>query len=568
MTIMEQQSGWTDFDTIEYQRPDLDVVSDAFRRCRLRLRLSMSAHACQDALTELQTPLLSFLTMAAIARIRHDRKMSDPIWTAEAEFFDEAEAKVENWRQSTYHALLSSRYKDELAELTGEGIFQQALLLHRTVQDRILADLSEENRLESAYTQKIAQITVRVNDQDYSVAELEPLLEDRDALLRRNAHRALQDAFASEQQWLDTCFNQLTSVRHRMSVKLGFDNFCAMGYERMGRKDYGPEQIATFREHVLKYIVPVCGEIRRLQKLRLNQPHLYYWDLPVLLPEGNALPQLDVEKWIGILDDSLGQLLGDGPFLGRLDHLGFLDLKARTDKATGGYCATVYDVGLPFLLTNLTKRANDVMTLIHEAGHAYASLSSLGQMRLYEDHMPGMDLCEIHSTALEFLMAPLLHPIFADQTELHAMIHMTEAILFLPYACLVDHFQHRIYEHPEMSMDARHACWRELERLYQPDLDYADDAYFAKGCAWQKKEHIFTAPFYYIDYALAILASLDLWQTAATDPDKAVRRYKRLCKRGNNGAFLTQLEESGISSPFEETTFKRLVYTVCKYLAL
>lgn len=568
MTWSINLSNLTEFQKLPYSRPDMDKLSDAFRRCRLRLRLSMSAHAAADAVRELQPALINFFTSEAIARNRHDRKITDEAWQSETIFFDSAMSQVQAWTQETYAALTSSRFADELEAELGDGLFREARMLSSTVNDRMVADLGEENRLESAYVEKISEIRVKLNGREHSLTELEPYLQSSDKQMRRSSHRALCRAFEENHEWLDACFDQLVNVRRRMSRKLGYESFTELGYKRMGRVDYGRSEIEKFRQMVIKYIVPVCLEIRRLQRNRLDLPQLSYWDLPVLLPGGNPAPVIPRSRFVELVGRQISDLLGESEWLSKLAEYGYIDLEARLAKAGGGYCETLYKYKVPVIFTNATSTADDIATLIHEAGHAYAALASMPGMRVIEDQRPPMDVCEIHSTALEFLTMPLLDSVFGLDTQTASMIHLTESLLFLPYACLVDHFQHEIYDHPELNADERHALWRDLEKLYQPDVDYGDDEWFANGGSWQKKEHIYTAPFYYIDYALANIAALDLWQTAIKDREKAVKRYKRLCSRGNRGTLIQQLEESGIASPFDEGTFKRLVYAVCDYLSL
>ena len=341
MSLLNLPDNLTDFSRIEYMRPDMKKLSDAFRRCRLRLRLSMSAHATIDAVKELQQPLLDFATCAAIARIKHDLQMSDTFWQTEVSFFDQAQAQVDQWTQTTYAAILDSRFSESIEKELGDSLIREADRLHKTVQERNLGDLSEENRLETAYTQKISEMRVSIGGREYTLSEIEPILQSRDASLRRVAHTALNNAFENEHDWLDKCFSQMVSVRNRMSRKLGYTDFSQMGYYRMGRVDYGKQEVAAFRESVRKYVVPVCQEIRRLQRIRLKLSDLYYWDLPCLLPEGNPVPMADRNQWVKLTGQKIADLLKEPSYLTLLDDYGYIDLNARPDKAGGAYCSTL-----------------------------------------------------------------------------------------------------------------------------------------------------------------------------------------------------------------------------------
>ena len=59
---------------------------------------------------------------------------------------------------------------------------------------------------------------------------------------------------------------------------LGYDNFVQMGYDRMLRTDYDAEQVAVFRNLVLKYIVPLAQKLKIKQAERLGLGEMMYYD--------------------------------------------------------------------------------------------------------------------------------------------------------------------------------------------------------------------------------------------------------------------------------------------------
>jgi M3 family oligoendopeptidase len=568
MSFFDNAFNWIDFGDLDYKRPDTDKLSDAFRRCRLRIKLAMSAHACVHALNELQSTLINFMSMSAVARINHDLDLNEKFWTDECDFYDQVEVQIKAWQQAAYKSIASSRFRDEIEAEIGTAFFREAEMLGLTIQDRVIADLNEEIRLERACSAKLSQIRIVVDNREYTIEQIKPLLSDRDDLIRKHACTAFNNAFYEEQSWFDTCLSQLVSVRHRMSLKLGFKSFAELGNQRMGRHDYNLNDIVRFRENVIKYFVPVCREIRRLQAVRLGKTELLFRDLACLLPEGGPRPELPCRNWIEVLGRVLADLLAEGNFLADLAAHDYIDIEDRAEKSAGSYCRMIYNVRLPFIQAGCAGSQEDLVALINVSGRACAELSSLSSLKVLEDHASDFDICQILGKALEYLCLPELAEFFGSQTELAAMLHMTQSILEVPELCLADHFQQEIYEHPEMSSEQRHECWRRLERLYLPDIEYGEEKYFANGGRWQSIEQIFTAPFNFIDQAIAVLASLDLWQTSRKDQAKAVRRYKRLCGSGSSGTYRNQLVEAGIASPFDEGTFKRLTYAVCDYLSL
>ena len=354
-----------------------------------------------------------------------------------------------------------------------------------------------------------------------------------------------------------------------MARKLSYPDFVTLGYKRMERYDYTPEMVERFRNFVVKYIVPVTVEIRRLQKVRLEVEDLKYYDLPNLFASGNPKPAIAIDELPGAASIMFQKIFEKDPsFYDVLEAHGFTDLDARKAKSTGGYCETLLDYGIPFVFMNANGLADDVATLIHESGHAYAAIRSVGSSPFVECLSPTLETCEINSTAMEYLAYPYHEYFFGNRADAFRQLHMTQSLLFLPYGCMVDEFQHCVYENPKLTSEERHTVWHMLENKYQPYLDYDGVDFYEKGGAWQKKGHIFTDPFYYIDYCLAQVVALQIWDMSRTNPQKALRVYDQLCMEGGNGTFLELLDKAGLSSPFSNDVLKRVAYRSCDYLNL
>jgi M3 family oligoendopeptidase len=226
-----------------------------------------------------------------------------------------------------------------------------------------------------------------------------------------------------------------------------------------------------------------------------------------------------------------------------------LDLKARTGKAGGGFCADVPRYGVPFIFANFNGTQDDVNVFTHECGHAFQNWSSRDHsLLLYQ--WPTYEAAEIHSMSLEFLTFPYMDFFFGEDSERYKAGHLEDAILFLPYGCAVDEFQHRVYSNPEMSAAERAALWSEMEAIYLPHRSYTDMPHFESGRLWQQQHHIFAMPFYYIDYCLAQTCALQMWHSANQDREGTMERYRQLCSLGGTQPFTALLDAVGLSNPF------------------
>ena len=226
-----------------------------------------------------------------------------------------------------------------------------------------------------------------------------------------------------------------------------------------------------------------------------------------------------------------------------------LDLKARNGKAGGGFCANVPRYGVPFIFANFNGTQDDVNVFTHECGHAFQNWSSRDQsLLLYQ--WPTYEAAEIHSMSLEFLTYPYMEAFFGDDAARFIEGHLEDAILFLPYGCAVDEFQHRVYAEPDMTPAERAALWLELERTYLPHRRYTEMPHMESGRLWQQQRHIFAMPFYYIDYCLAQTCALQMWHSATKDREDTMARYRTLCSLGGSKPFTELVAAAGLANPF------------------
>ena len=264
-------------------------------------------------------------------------------------------------------------------------------------------------------------------------------------------------------------------------------------------------------------------------------------------------------------------MFGANPsFFDILSSHGYTDLLSRPVKSTGGYCMYLEDYCIPFIFMNGNGTFDDVATVIHEGGHAYAALQGAESSPFVECLSPTLETCEIHSTSMEYMSYPFMNIFYGKQAEQYCELHMTDGLLFLPYGCMVDEFQHIIYDNPNMTPNERHEIWRMLEQSYQPFIEYdvEDTPFHALGGAWMKKDHIFTTPFYYIDYCLSQICALELWDESRTDLKVALEKYNTLCQLGGSDTFLNLIKKSGIESPFDVDVIKSLAFKCADFLNL
>ena len=558
-----------DFKDIKYKRPDIGAFSELVRDVRFRLMTAKTVEQAIDAMTEFEDAQSSFDTAYALCTVMHDLDTSDEFFSQENDFYDENMAKISELASAVLSTLLDCPCADEFKAKYGEMIFRKAANQKETISKEILDELAEESALESEYSQLQSEAEIEFDGRKLNLSLLAPYLQSTDRNVRKTAHKALDDYYMSRKETFDRIYDDMVKVRTRAARKLGFESFTELGYKRMERFDYSRQDVERFRGYVLKYIVPITSQIRKLQKERLGVDELMFYDLPCLFRNGNPTPTVSKETYEEAAGEYFRRMFGKAPsFFDVLSGNGYTDLLSRQNKATGGYCMYLEDYGIPFIFMNGNGTFDDVATVVHEGGHAYAAIQSAESSPFSECLSPTLETCEIHSTAMEYMSYPYMNIFYGDKASSYCELHMTDGMLFLPYGCMVDEFQHVVYDNPELTPDERHGVWKSLEEKYQPFIIYEDEPFHAMGGAWMKKDHIFTTPFYYIDYCLSQICALELWDESRLDMASALAKYNTLCIAGGNDTFLNLIASAGIRSPFDADTIKKIAYECCKFLEL
>ncbi len=550
------------FPDFVYERPDLAKSEAAFRAVLAELEQAPTIDEAIAAVEQIDRIRATVATAYNICYIRYSIDTRDVFYKEEKAWFDQHLPATEAWRMDYYRALIANPQRPALEEKFGQQLFQMAELSIKTFQPELIGDLQEENKGYSAYTELKGGAQIELGGETYNLSSIIPLEQVADRSARERASKAKWDWMGNNQERIETIYDDLVKLRHGMARKLGFNNFVSLGYARMNRTDYGPEQIANFRQQVKKYIVPIAQQLTANQAERIGVDRLRYYDNNFRFPDGNPTPvgtMADTVAAARKLYDNLSTETGD--FFRMLEARQLMDLEAKDGKATGGYCTYVNDYGAPYIFSNFNRTSHDVDVLTHEFGHAFQVYSSRHQKPM-EYNWPTYDAAEIHSMSMEFFAYPGVPDFFGEDADKYFYSHLESAIRFLPYGVAIDEFQHLVYENPDWSPAQRNTAWKELEEAYLPHLDYSDHPFLAQGTYWQSQLHLFGMPFYYIDYCLAQICAFQFWLKDEENHEKAWADYVELCKAGGSQSFLGLVKLAKLDNPFEEGIMEKIAEKV------
>lgn len=555
------------FDTFQYKRPDLSVISQHFDR---QLNAFHNAENVEQQYNVLQTLIQlreEFSTMFNLCHIRHTSNIGDDFYTGENDYFDQSLPIYEELSNKMFKAMLDSKFRQELEQKTGKQLFTLAELSIKTFNPSILELLGEENALSSAYTKIKSNATIEFEGNTYNLTGLYPLELSSDRAVRQKASQAKWDFYAQKQAEIEDVFDQMVKKRHQIALQLGYKNFVEVGYARMRRSDYNPEMVANFRKQVRELIVPLAAKLYDRQRKRLKLDQLNWYDEDFKFVTGNPKPVGNPEQIISNAARMYQELSPDtDTFFKFMQDSKLMDLVNRAGKAPGGYCTYLVNFKAPFIFSNFNGTSGDIDVLTHEAGHAFQVWSSGQRFQMEEYHWPTSDAAEIHSMSMEFFTWPWMKLFFGDQTEKYYFLHLAGSLQFIPYGVAVDEFQHIIYENPDMTPAERNAVWRDLERVYLPHRSYPGNDFLDAGGFWQKQSHIFNHPFYYIDYTLAQICAFQFWSRDRKNHEDAWKDYVELCRAGGSRSFVDLVKLANLRSPFEDGCVASVIDEIASFL--
>ncbi|MEM8720599.1 MAG: M3 family oligoendopeptidase [Cyanobacteria bacterium P01_G01_bin.39] len=556
------------FDDIQFKTPTIEQVTAEYAQINKALDLAANIEDKQSALQQWEDLRRRLNSWSAMTSLRFSQDTANKVYQEAQSYSDELQPKLTALAVAMKRRLLKDEDRAELESLLGQQAFDLWSADVTTFEPEIESDLVKESKLVNQYVQLLATAKIEFQGKTVNLSEIRKFTQDSDRQIRYQAEQARWNFFSQYQSQLDTLYDQLVKLRHQMARKLGYDNYIDLGYKRMQRIDYNEQDVANYRQEVVNEVVPLAQKIIAQKASKLNLDQVKFWDESVYDLQGNPEPQGDYNWMIQQAQKMFDAIHPELSHFFELMVAGnFVDLQTRPNKAGGGFCTGFPTEGMPYIFANFNGTKGDVEVFTHEMGHAFQGWQSRKQPLL--DYLwPTLESCEIHSMSLEFLTWSQMDKFFVEDAPRFREIHLAESILFLPYGCAVDHFQHLVYANPTATPQSRNQMWQEMESLYLPWRDYSDLSYLSQGGLWQEKQHIYCMPFYYIDYTLALCCAMQFWIKAESNYKLAIEDYIALCQRGGNAPFKSLTKSANLVSPFQPGSLKTVVAKAQDFLGI
>ncbi len=458
--------------------------------------------------------------------------------------------------------LVNSPYFAELDTDQAHHIYfrsvKTALELFREENIEIEAELNEKSQ---QYGSISAAQTIEHEGEQITMQKASSLLKEQDETLRKTVFEKMAVRRAEDAQKLDDLYTELVQKRHQLAMNAGFENFRDYKFQSLGRFDYTKEDCFNFHNAIKKLIVPMVKTIQQEKLNKLGKTQFKPWDADVD-PDGKA-PLKPFSTGEELLNGSIAMFDKIDPYFGNclrtMDEMGHLDLDSKAGKAPGGYNYPLYEIGVPFIFMNSVGAQRDLVTMVHEGGHAVHSFLSRDLELTGFKSLPS-EVAELASMSMELLTMNLWNEFYKDELELNrAKKDQLETILkILPWIAQIDEFQHWVYENPTHSVEERHAKWVSISKEYGTGLTDWTGFEAVQKTAWQRQLHLFEVPFYYIEYGIAQLGALGVWKNSMTNFQQAIDAYKAALSLGYTKSIPEIYATAGIRFDFTEAYLKEL----------
>lgn len=468
--------------------------------------------------------------------------------------------------------LLASKALSEATKESGYDIMlkllQKDVELFREENIELQSEIATKSQ---EYTAISGAMTIEKDGEELTLQQAGTYLESLDRNERASVYKLIAERRKKDAPTLNNLFNELTTLRHKVAQNADFQNYRDFAFKDRGRFDYSPKDCFEFHLAIEKAIVPLSNEMAENRREALNVTKLRPWDSKADKQGKAPLKAFDSIDYL--VDKSIECFHRIDPFLGeclaRMKKMKHLDLDSRKGKAPGGYNYPLMETGVPFIFMNATSTVRDLVTLMHEGGHAvHAILSEELELTAFKNPTP--EIAELASMAMELISMEHWDLFFEDKETLkRAKInHLEDVITMLPWIAIVDKFQHWIYENPNHSTEEREAAWLETFNRFSENVTDWSGLEEYKANLWHKQLHIFELPFYYIEYAIAQLGAIAVWRNYKQDKSKALQQYIDALKLGYTQSIDIMYQTAGVKFDFSEKYITELIDFVKEELSL
>jgi len=459
--------------------------------------------------------------------------------------------------------LAESPYADELDSVEYNVLLRDTRMGIALFREENIALGTELTKLGQRYNEICGAMTVQFDGEERTMQQMGKYLQVNDREVRESAYRTVGERRFQDAEEIDDLYDKMIALRHQVAQNAGYENFRDYTFDSKRRFDYTPADCEAFQTAIEQICVPLMREIDGNRRDTLGLKALRMWDMGHDVQGRNPLqPFTEVEEMVAGTSRMFHRLSPElGEFFDSLRDGTSLDLDSRKGKAPGGYQLQRDHSRKPFIFMNATGLQRDLETMVHEAGHAFHSIYA-DEIPLVDYRSAPIEFCEVAAMSMELLTHDFLDEFYSSNDANRAVREHLEGIVsILAWIATIDAFQHWIYTNPGHSKEERHQQWLDLGDRFGSHLDWNGFEEWRK-VGWQRQLHLFSYPFYYIEYGIAQLGALQLWLQYQKNPQTALDNYAKSMRLGGSRPLPELFEAGEMSFDLGNSTVQGLIDAV------
>ena len=458
--------------------------------------------------------------------------------------------------------LLESPFCKEL-DAEKYAIFLRALKMQiKLYREESIPLFTTLQQMQQKYGMITGAMSIEHEGQKLTLQMANSFLKDTNRELRKSIYEKVNEARLSKSKELDQLFTELIRLRDKIAKQANHENYRDYKMDALGRFDYTAEDCFTFHSAIEAECVPLNNKVDLARKEALGLEFLKPFDGDVD-PAGRAglKPFKDEQELINLSIQAFSKIRPYyGVCLETMNAMGHLDLGSRLGKAPGGFNYPLYEIGVPFIFMNSVGSLRDLITMVHEGGHAVHSFLSKDLEITGFKNLPS-EVAELASMSMELISIDQWDVFFDNETDLKRAKkeHLEKIMATLPWIATIDAFQHWVYENPTHTEEERAENWLRISGRFGGKVvdwtGYED----VKKFQWQKQLHLYEVPFYYIEYGIAQLGAIAVWRNYRQNPQKALDQYEAALSLGYTKPIGEIYAAAGIEFNFTQAYVRELM---------
>ncbi|MBL0343024.1 MAG: M3 family oligoendopeptidase [Bacteroidetes bacterium] len=476
-------------------------------------------------------------------------------------FVSEIEPNIAPFTNALNEKLLNCPNLNELNDSRMEIMLRNIRKQVEIFREENIPLFAELQQKEQHFATIAGAMTIEVDGKEVTLQQAANYLKNNNRQKREAIYKKIVARRLADREALDHLFDELISLRHQIALNAGFNNFRDFMFAALGRFDYTPEDCFNFHKAIADEIVPLTNQIMEHRKKTLGYDELKPWDIDVDVSGNPALKPFNGSD--DMIDKTIKCFSDIHPFLGNcietLRNLKHIDLESRIGKAPGGFNYPLYETGVPFIFMNSTNSLRDLVTIVHEGGHAVHSILTK-DLDYVEFRSTPSEVAELASMSMELLSMEHWDFFFNNPEELKSakIQHIEKMIESIPWIAAIDKFQHWIYTNPKHTAADRKKAWHEINTEFSGNVVNWEGQEEAFDFTWQKQLHLYQVPFYYIEYGMAQLGAIAIWRNYQSNQKETLEAYFNALKLGYTAPIGAIYKAAGISFDFSLPYIKEL----------